>query len=291
MTTYAITGATGLFAPLVIDQLLERGVAPGDVVAVARTPERAADLAGRGIQVREGDYDKPETLDAALAGVDTLLLVSGSEVGRRVPQHTNVIEAAKRVGVSRILYTSVLRADTTALVLAPEHKATEEAILSSGLTSTLLRNGWYTENYTDQLATYLAQGVVVHAAGEGRIAAATRADFAEAAAVALLEDGAESAVYELAGPAFTYDDLASALTEVTGTSVVASAVFATELTEILTGAGLDAGLVGFLVTVDGDIARGDLDGDSAELERLLGRPVTSLTDAVRAALVEAPQAV
>ena len=291
MTTYAITGATGYFGPIVIDQLLDRGVAPADVVAVVRTPARAADLAARGVQVREGDYDRSETIDAALAGVDRLLLVSGSEVGRRVTQHTNVVEAAKRAGVTRILYTSVLRADTTPLVLAPEHKTTEEAILASGLSSTLLRNGWYTENYTGQLAAYLAQGVVLHAAGQGQIGAATRADLAEAAAVALLEDRDDDVVYELAGTPFTHDDLAAAITAATGTTVVAQDVPAAELAQILTGAGLDEGLVGFLVTVDGDIASGALAGDPADLERLLGRPATSVVDAVRAARVEAPQAV
>ncbi|MFH5823878.1 SDR family oxidoreductase [Georgenia sp. AZ-5] len=288
MTTYAVTGATGHLGPIVIDQLLARGIPAGDVVALARTPERATGLAERGVQVRLADYGRPDTLDAALAGVDRLLLVSGSEVGGRVPQHTNVVEAAKRAGAGRILYTSVLRADETTLVLAPEHKATEEVIAASGLPHTLLRNGWYTENYTSQLEGYLAQGVVLHAAGEGRIAAATRADLAEAAAVAMLQDGDADTVYELAGPAFTYDDLAAAITEVTGTTVTAQDLEPAELKAALTGAGLDEGLIGFLVTVDGDIARGELDGETTDLERLLGRPATPVADAVRAAWAEAP---
>jgi len=291
MTTFAVTGATGHLAPLVIDRLLERGVAPSDVVALARTPEKAADLSARGVQVREGDYDRPDTLAAALTGVDRLLLVSGSEVGRRVQQHGHVVDAAAAAGVERIAYTSVLRADSTALVLAPEHKATEKLIAASGLPFTFLRNGWYTENYTGAAAQYLAQGVVAHAAGDGRIAAATRADLAEAAAVALLDDAAGDRVHELAGPSFTYADLAAALTEVTGIEVAERRLTPDELAAALGAAGLDEGTVGFLVTVDGDIARGDLDGDPAEFERLLGRPATSLTEALRAARLEVPQSV
>ncbi|WP_043498350.1 NAD(P)H-binding protein [Georgenia sp. SUBG003] len=291
MTTYAVTGASGQLGRLVIDQLLVRGVAPGAVVAIARTPEKIAGLAERGVQVREGDYDRPETLDAALAGVDRLLLVSGSEVGRRVAQHTNVVEAARRAGVGRILYTSVLRATTTALVIAPEHKATEEAIRASGLPYTMLRNGWYTENYTGQLASYLAQGVVLHAAGEGRIAAATRTDLAEAAAVALTDDAGADLVYELGGPAFTMGQLADAVTEVTGTTVVARTLAAEELVTALTGAGLDEGTAGFLAAVDANIADGDLDTDEDDLERLLGRPVTGLLDAVRTARESSRQTV
>lgn len=291
MPTYAVTGATGHLGRLVLDQLLERGVAPADVRALARTPEKAADLAARGVQVREADYDRPETLGPALAGVDKLLLISGSEVGGRVQQHTNVVEAARNAGVSRILYTSMLRASTSTLVLAPEHKGTEEVIAASGLSYTFLRNPWYVENYTDQVATYLAQGTILHATGEGRIALGTRPELAEAAVVALLEDVEGDVVYELGGPSYSIADLAAAITEVAGRSVEAEAVSAEELTAALTAAGLDEGLVGFLVTVDRNIADGDLDNDTDDLARLLGRPVGSLADAVRAARVEVPQTV
>ncbi|MPV36182.1 SDR family oxidoreductase [Georgenia subflava] len=291
MTTYAVTGASGHLGRLVVENLLAKGVAAGDLVAVARTTEKVADLAERGVVVREGDYDRAETLATALAGVDRLLLVSASEVGKRLPQHTAVIEAAVAAGVGRIAYTSVLRADDTTLVLAPEHQATEEAIASSGLPHTLLRNGWYTENYTEQLPTYLAAGVIAHAAGDGRIAAATRADLAEAAAVALLEDRDERVVHELAGPAFTYADLAAAITEVTGTEIAAKDLPTAELSAVLTGAGLDEGTAGFLVAVEGNIVAGELDGDPADLEKLLGRPATTLVDAVRAARSVVPQTV
>ncbi|WP_241237456.1 NAD(P)H-binding protein [Brachybacterium saurashtrense] len=218
MLAYAITGASGQFAPLVIDHLLARGVPPERVVALARTSERAT--VPDGIAVRQADYDRPETLAAALQDVDRLLLVSGSEIGRRIPQHTAVVDAAREQGIAHLFYLSLLRADTTPLVIAPEHKATESVITESGLPATFLRNGWYTENLTSAAPGYLAAGIIHHAAGEGRIAAATRNDLAEAAAAAMLTDQPES-VYELAGSAFTYAGLAAAITDVTGTRVTA----------------------------------------------------------------------
>ena len=284
MTVFAVTGATGPFGRTAIDQLISRGVEASDVVAIVRTPARATDLAARGVQVRQGDYDAP--LDDALADVDRLLLVSGSEVGRRVPQHRNVVETAARAGVSRIAYTSVLRAAETPLVIAPEHRATEEVLARSGITHSVLRNTWYTENFTGALAAYTSSGAVTHAAGEGRVAAATRADLAEAAAVALMGDDGGDVVHELAGPAFTYAELAAAVSERTGTSVVERSVSGEELSAALTAAGLDAATVSFLVAVDANIAEGALDGDPAQLESLLGRPATTLAGAVRAALTE-----
>ena len=284
MTVFAVTGATGPFGRTAIDQLISRGVEASDVVAIVRTPARATDLAARGVQVRQGDYDAP--LDDALADVDRLLLVSGSEVGRRVPQHRNVVETAARAGVSRIAYTSVLRAAETPLVIAPEHRATEEVLARSGITHSVLRNTWYTENFTGALAAYTSSGAVTHAAGEGRVAAATRADLAEAAAVALMEDDGGDVVHELAGPAFTYAELAAAVSEGTGTSVVERSVSGEELSAALTAAGLDAATASFLVAVDANIAEGALDGDPAQLESLLGRPATTLAGAVRAALTE-----
>ena len=287
MTTYAVTGASGQLGRLVIDQLLARGVAPDAVVAIARTPAKVTDLGDRGVQVRNGDYDEPGSLDVALTGVDRLLLVSGPEVGRRVAQHANVVEAAERAGVSRILYTSVLRAATSRLVLAPEHKATEDVIRTSGIPHTVLRNGWYLENYTDQLDSFAGQGAILHATKDGRIAAATRAELAEAAAVALLEDADHDVVYELGGPSFSIDDLAGAITAVTGKAVVATPVRGEQLEAALRDAGLDASTAGFLRAVDANIADGELDTDSDDLERLLGRPATGVAEALRAAHEEA----
>jgi NAD(P)H dehydrogenase (quinone) len=284
MTTYAVTGATGHLGSLAIEALLERGVPVGEIVAVVRDPEKAAPLAGRGVQVRRGDYAAPETLRAALAGVDRLLLVSGNEVGKRVDQHRNVIDAAKGAGVALIAYTSITRADTTGSPLAPEHKATEELLAASGVPHTLLRNNWYVENYTAQLADYLSRGAIVAAAGEGRVAGAARRDYAEAAAVVLTGEGHAGKVYELAGTPFTFKELAATITEAGGREVEYRPVSPAELTGALTAAGLDEGTAGFVVALDESIARGDLDSERTDLPELLGRPLTPVADVVRAAL-------
>lgn len=283
MTTYAVTGATGPFGRHVIEALLERGVAPSDIVAVARTPEKAADLADRGVQVREGHYDRPETLDSAFDGVQRLLLVSGSEVGRRVAQHTAVIDAARAAGVQRIVYTSALRADTTDLPIAPEHKATEAALRASGMPYTILRNSWYTENYTSMLDTYRERGAIVDATGDGRISAAPRADYADAAAAVLVADGHENAVYELGGTAFTMKELAATVSDIIGTPISHQSISPAELADQLRTAGLDENTAGFVAALDEATAHGDLYTDSDDLARLIGRQPTPLADAIRAA--------
>jgi NAD(P)H dehydrogenase (quinone) len=251
------------------------------VVAVVRDPTRADVLAGQGVSVRKGDYDRPETLGAALAGVDRLLLVSGNAVGQRVRQHGAVVDAARSAGVGRIAYTSILRADTSTLPLAPEHKATEELVRQSGIAWTLLRNSWYVENYTDQLGQYLDRGEIVGATGDARVAAAPRGDYAAAAAAALVEDGHEGATYELGGPAFTFGELAAVLSEVTGRAVRYRDVGLTEFREGLLAAGLDEGTAAFVTALEEGVAAGELDVSTADLERLLGRPATPLGTAVR----------
>ena len=283
MTTYAVTGATGHLGRLAVSELLARGVAASDVVAVVRTPARAADLAERGVQVREGDYDRPQTLPAALAGVDRLLLVSGSEPGKRVPQHTAVIDAARAAGVQRLAYTSILHADTTANPLAPEHRATEEVLRASGIPATALRNGWYTENYTSQLGQFAERGEVLRATGPGRVSAATRADLAAAAVAALMADADPEPVYELGGPSFTFAELAATVAEVTGRPVRSRDLSEAEYAAALEQVGLDAGTAAFVASLDASIARGELETTSGDLERLLGRPATPLAEAVRAA--------
>ncbi|SDQ63167.1 SDR family oxidoreductase [Quadrisphaera sp. DSM 44207] len=283
MPVLAVTAATGRLGRLVVRSLLERGVPAGDVVALARTPSRAGDLAELGVQVREGDYSRPQILRPALEGVASVLLVSGDEVGRRVAQHTAVVEAARDAGVGRVAYTSILRAGTTQNPLAPEHRATEEVLRGSGLAWTLLRNGWYAENYTDRLAQHLATGEVVGASGQGRVAAATRADYAAAAAAALAGEGHEGAVYELAGSPFTMADLAATITQVTGTRVRYRDVSPHDLVAELVGAGLDEGSARFVAALEEATARGDLDAPDTDLVSLLGRPSTPLADAVRAA--------
>jgi NAD(P)H dehydrogenase (quinone) len=285
MTTYAVTGATGHLGHRAVEELLDRGVPAGDVVAVARRPGAAADLAARGVQVREGDYSRPDTLPAALAGVDRLLLVSGSEAGQRVAQHRAVIEAAAAAGVQRVVYTSIAQADTSTNPLAEEHRRTEEVLREVGVPATVLRNSWYAENYASQLDTYLATGEVLGAAGEGRVSIAPRADYAVAAAAALLADDEGTVVRELGGPGVTLADLAAAVTEVTGTTVRYRDLPADEFAAALQAVGLDAGTAGFVAAIDTSIARGELDTGDADLAALLGRPVTPLVDAVRAARV------
>ncbi|HSU07948.1 MAG TPA: SDR family oxidoreductase [Pseudonocardia sp.] len=279
MTTYAVTGTTGHLGPLVVRELLARGVPAADVVALARTPEKAADL---GVPVRRADYSDTATLPEALAGVDVLLLVSGSEVGRRVAQHTAVVEAAKTAGVQRVAYTSIANADHSTNPLQPEHKATEDVLRASGLPFTIFRNNWYLENYTGQVPQYLATGEVLGIDGDARIGAATRADMAAATTAALLDEGTAGATFELSGPPITLAGLAEAVTDVTGTKVAYRDVTPEELTAILRGTGLDDGTAGFVVALEESVARGDLDVPGDDLERLLGRPATTLADALRA---------
>ncbi|MGW0217567.1 SDR family oxidoreductase [Micromonospora chokoriensis] len=283
MPTYAVTGATGRLGRLVVGQLLDNGVPAAEIAAVVRSPEKAADLAARGVEIRQANYDDPSTLPGAVAGVRRLLLISGDTPGQRVPQHTAVIDAAKLAGVERLVYTSILKAGTTTNPLAPEHKATEKVLAASGLTHTVLRNGWYTENYTDQLPQYLGSGTILGATGGSKVSAATRADYAAAAVAALTREESGNAVYELGGTPFTFDELAEAVTEVTGTPVVHRDLSAAELASALENVGLDAGTAGFVAALDHSIAIGELVTDSDDLSRLIGRPITPLRDAIRAA--------
>ena len=281
MTTL-ITGATGHLGRLAIEALLDRGLDPATIVGSGRSIEKAADLAVRGVRIVAADYTDAASLDAALAGVDRLVLVSSSEVGQRATQHQAVIAAAVRAGVQHIVYTSVLDAEETALILAPEHKATEQAIRDSGIPFTILRNGWYTENYAATIAQAAATGAVLTSAGEGRVSSALRAEYAEAIAVVLTSEGHENRIYELSGDtAWNFAELAEAIAAVAGTPVALAAVSSDEHAAALAAAGLDAGTTGFLVALDGDIRAGLLDATSGDLARLIGRPTTPLVDAVR----------
>ncbi|SDC38168.1 NAD(P)H dehydrogenase (quinone) [Sanguibacter gelidistatuariae] len=281
----AVTGATGHLGRLVVDALLARGVAPEQIVAAVRTPARASDLAALGVAVREADYSRPETLVPALEGVKTLLLVSSSEVGRRAAQHANVIDAAKAAGVERIVYTSAPHADTSTLILAPEHKATEELLTASGLATTILRNNWYTENYAPALEQARESGVISASVGEGRVASATRKDFAEAAAVVLIRDDQAGKVYELTGDlAWTHEELARAASEILGREVTYRSLTSAEHAAALAAAGLDEGTAGFLVALDANIREGLLGEVTNDLTDLLGRPTTPLTEGLAAAL-------
>lgn len=280
MITYAVTGASGKLGRLAVQELLARGIPASDIVAIVRSPAKATDLAERGVQVREGDYSRPDTLGVALAEVERVLLISSSEPGQRVLHHANVIAAAKAAGASRIVYTSMLNADNTTNPLAGEHQDTEQALRDAGVPFTLLRNGWYTENYTDQIGQYLERGEIIGAAGHGRISAATRQDYAEAAAAALLQDQDGNRTFELGGPAFDLPELAQVISETNGRSVTYRNLPVEEYTTELQQAGLDEGTAQFVAALDASIANGDLETDSQDLTQLLGRPATPLAEVV-----------
>lgn len=280
----AVTGASGHLGHLVIESLLARGTSAAEVIAIARTPEKVADLAARGVEVRQADYDEPATLAAALAGVQRLVLVSASVPGSRVAQHRNVIEAARAAGVELIAYTSILRAQTSPMALAGEHAATERLIEESGLPYVFLRNGWYIENYTDNLAPALEHGALVGSAGTGRIAGATRADYAEAAAAAILA-GTPKVVHELEGDTpFTMSELAAEVGRQLGREIVYRDLPPADYEQVLLGAGLPEGYAQLLVDSDVNITRGHLATGSDDLRRLIGHPTTPLADAVALAV-------
>ncbi|WP_247647986.1 SDR family oxidoreductase [Pannonibacter phragmitetus] len=271
----AITGASGQLGRLVAENLLATEPA-ASLRLLVRSPEKVADLAARGVEVVAFDYSKPETLAPALAGVDRLLLISGSEVGQRVPQHKAVIEAAKAVGVGLVLYTSVLRAQQSGMILAGEHKATEDMLAASGLNYVLLRNGWYIENYLSAVQAEIAHGVV-GASGDGRISAAARADYAAAAAEVLRKGAPSGTIYELAGDtSFSKADYAAELSRASGKPVTYTNLPEAAYKDVLVQVGLPEGFAAILADCDTCTAKGDLEDNSKTLSSLTGRPTTPL---------------
>ncbi|GGW30301.1 NAD(P)-dependent oxidoreductase [Gemmobacter lanyuensis] len=279
--TIAITGATGQLGRLAIAAIKAR--APGaDLIALARDPAKAADL---GVPVRAFDYLQEEGQAAALAGVSVLVLISSNDFNDRAGQHARVIEAAKAAGVGRIIYTSLLKGDASPMILAEDHIATEAALATSGLATTILRNGWYTENYTGALGAALAHGAILGAAGEGRLSTAARADFAEAIAVTALEEGHSGKIYELAGDdSYTLADLASEVQAQSGKPVAFVNLPQADYAKALEGFGLPAGFAAVLADSDARAGEGALFDDSHTLSRLIGRPTTPFAATVRAAL-------
>jgi NAD(P)H dehydrogenase (quinone) len=286
---FVITGATGKLGRLVTEALL-RKVPPTEVAVAVRTPSKASDLAARGVEVRHLDYDRRETLAGVFHAGDKVLLISSSEVGRRAAQHLRVGEAARKAGVSLLAYTSLLRADTSRLSLAPEHSQTEEAIRSSGVPYVFLRNGWYVENHTDQLDVILERGAIVGAAGSGRHASAARKDYADAAVAVLTASAPLQPIYELAGAdGFTLEEFAAEVTRQTGKKIAYSDLTPGQYRDALVAAGLPGAVADLLVDFDLAAARGDLDGAPDDLRRLIGRSPTSLREAIASALdVTAP---
>lgn len=280
----AITGASGHLGRLVIADLLKT-VAAEQLVAIVRDPTKVADLAQKGVQVRRAEYGDAAALQAALTGVEKLLLISSSEVGQRAPQHRNVIEAAKAAGVTFIAYTSLLHADRSPLGLAEEHVATEKMLAESGIPFALLRNGWYTENYLASVPPALEHGAFIGSAGEGKIASATRADYAEAAARVMTLDNQAGNVYELAGDeAWTLSDLTAQLSELSGKPVVYQNLSEADFKAALQGAGLPEPFAALLANSDMGASKGGLFDDSRQLSTLIGRPTTPLAESLRALL-------
>lgn len=279
--TIAVTGATGQLGRLIIESLKSKVAADG-IVALVRSPEKAGDL---GVEARAFDYSRADQLAPTLAGVDTLMLVSSSEIGQRAVQHRNVIEAAKQAGVGRIVYTSVLHADTSPFDLAAEHRETEAALAEAGIPTTILRNGWYSENYAGSMQGALMSGALVGSAGEGRVSSAARADYAEAAAVVLTSAEHEGKTYELAGDvAWTLPNLAAEISLQTGRDIPFKDLPEADYAAVLKGAGVPEGFAHAIAGWDVAASKGALFDDGHQLSALIGRPTTPLAQTVKQVL-------
>ncbi|MET9532327.1 SDR family oxidoreductase [Streptomyces sp. NPDC006649] len=276
-----ITGASGHLGRLTVDQLLAAGTPPEQIVATGRDTSKLGDLAQNGVVVRRADFADPGTLDDAFAGADTLLLVSTTTVGERFDNARNAIDAARRAGVSRIVYTSILNASTAQMTLADAHRRTEEYLRASGAPFVILRNGWYLENYTDQLPMITQYHALLGSAHDGRVSAAGRRDLAAAAAAVLTQDGHLAATYELGGTPFTLTELAATFSEVLGTHIDYRDMPVADYTATLTGAGLPPEMAAAVADADAGLARGELFTDSDDLVKLIGRPATTAREAVR----------
>lgn len=281
----AVTGATGHLGQLVIAELIAKGTQPKEIIAVIRNRSKAQDLISKGIEVREADYKSEEALEKAFHGVNQVVMISGSEVGQRVQQHTNIVNAAKKAHVKYIAYTSILKADTSKMLLAKEHLATEQLIKTSGIPYSFLRNGWYIENYTEQLKGALEHGAIAGSAKNGKISAATRADYA-AAAVAAVKKAVPNAIYELGGEAFTMSELAAVVSRLSGKKIEYKDLPASDYAQMLMGFGVPQGFAEVLADSDVGITRGDLYTESTDLKYLIGRSPASLESAVKAAVAK-----
>lgn len=276
-----ITGATGQLGRLVINALLKK-IPSNQLIAAVRDVDKAQDIAALGVNVRHADYNQPSSWDAALKGAEKILLISSSEIGQRVQQHQAVIDATSRAGVKHLIYTSILHADTSTLALASEHKSTESAIQASGLAYTILRNGWYTENYSMGIPAALAQGVVYGCAGDGRISSATRKDFAEAAVEVLTSEHHTNKVYELAGDnAFTMTEFAAELSLLHGKTIKYINLTEEAYKNALIGVGLPEPFAALLADSDTGIVNGQLFENGKQLSQLIGRPTKTLESVIR----------
>jgi len=279
-----VTGATGKLGRLVVDSLLKK-LPASQLAAAVRSPEKAADLAARGVAVRKADYTQPATLDAAFRGVERLVFISASEVGKRLEQHRAVVDAAKRAGVKLVVYTSILKADRARTGLAAEHRATEQLLAASGIPHVCLRNGWYIENYSENLAGPLHAGVLLGAAGNGKVSPAARRDYAEAAAAVVTGEGHAGKAYELAGDAaYTLAELAAVIARASGKPVVYQDLPEKEYSATLQKFGVPGPVADMLADADVGLGRGELEDAGGDLRRLIGRPTTPLQDVIAAAV-------
>jgi NAD(P)H dehydrogenase (quinone) len=280
----AITGATGQLGRLVIDHLLKR-VSPDQMVAIVRDPIKATDLAARGIELRQAEYSDPASLEKAFSGVARVLLISSNEIGQRASQHQNVIDSAKAAGVGFLAYTSVLHADRSLLGLAEEHRQTEAYLTTSGLSFALLRNGWYTENYTASVPAALTHAALVGSAGDGRISSASRDNYAEAAAIVIAGPIQSGRIHELAGDeSYTLSDLAAEISRQAGKTIPYRDLPEAEYRRLLVEAGVPEVFAALFADSDAAASRGALFHDGGELGTLIGHPTTPLAESVRAAL-------
>lgn len=279
--TYAITGSTGGLGSLIVKHVLDQGIPPKNILALARNQAKTDSLKNLGVTVRIADYNDPAGYEKALQGVDRLLLVSGSDVGQRLSQHQSVLQAAQKAGVKQVIYTSLAHADTSTNPLAPEHLGTEQALRASGLDWVILRNNWYTENYAGDLAGAKQSGTIVAAVKAGRVASALKIEYAEAAARVLTGEGHSKKVYELAGTPWSFPELAAAATQVLGREVSYKLITEEEKTALLKSFGLPEALAAFFASVDTTIDQGSLGSASGDLAGLLGRSPLDLVSALK----------
>lgn len=283
MTTYAVTGASGQLGKFVLEELLQK-VEAKDVVAIVRDPSKLADYATKGVQVRQGDYDDPASLESALAGVDRLLLISGNALGERPRQHKNVADAAKKAGVGYIAYTSILRADDTPIKLGEEHRATEATLAESGLSYDLIRNGWYNENYVGSLPAQVEAGVITGAAGQGCVSSAARADYAAGAAEVLV-NGKGGEVYELAGDeSWSMEEFAAEVSRQSGKEVKYQDMDEEDYAKSLEAVGLPDYVARIVANSNASVALGALENDGRTLSGLTGRKTTPISETIAKAL-------
>jgi NAD(P)H dehydrogenase (quinone) len=276
-----VTGATGNLGGLVVDELLKRGVPSNGIVAAGRNADRLSEHKSRGVRTARIDYDDVDSMRGAFAGADKLLLISASQTGQRFRQHGNAITAAGDVRVGLVAYTSIVRADSSTLILAAEHRATENMLRDSGLPYVFLRYSWYMENYTSQISGYLDEGAILGCADDGRVSAAAHADLASAAAVVLTTDGQEGEVYELGGDdAFTMSELAAEITKQAGRRVEYQNFSVDAYRDLLIRQGLPPDDAALIADGDRGVAAGELFVETGDLSRLIGRPTKRLADAI-----------